>query len=141
MTNKAIESELDRIIREYVFGLSEEESEPEEKTQEMPELKTELFQDGLCFSIALDNLFLDYQGEFDEETGEEKNYTLVAKHPKLDKGIYFTILEACEEEGIKTVTYPYLAAVDAEGNELEDINFPNEAWFDRHWELHKIPLN
>lgn len=135
MTNKVTKEEIEKFIDDLFDEIMHEG--PEENNEEMPEMKTELFLNKLSFSSVLDYL----RNSTDPEMDEERGYTLIAKHPKLEKGVYFTVLEACEEEGIKTVTYPYLAAVDAEGNELEDINFPNEAWFDSNWEIHKISLN
>lgn len=142
MTDKAIKSELDRLIREYVFGLSEEESEPEEKKEPVQEPVSTCIEHGFTFTQVLQYLENEYikTKSLDECDEAEADYYLMAKHPLLE-GVYITLIEECEENGYKTTIYPYIAAVDKDENELEDFQFPKEAWFDGNWSIHKIYLN
>lgn len=141
MTDKAIESELDRIIREYVFGLSEEESEPEEKKEPVQEPGSTSVEKNMTFIQVLQFLEREYAHSKELDKDDNKSeYYYMAKHPLL-KGMYLTLIEECEEDGWKTVIYPYIAVLDEYDNEVEDIHFLKEAWFDHNWSMHRIPLN
>lgn len=142
MTNRAFECEFDRILHEYVFGHSEKESKPETNEEKIQEPVSTCIEYGFTFTQVLQYLENEYvkTKSLDEDDEAEADYYLMAKHPLLE-GVYITLIEDCTENGYKTTIYPYIAAVDKDENELEDFQFPKEAWFDGNWSIHKIYLN
>lgn len=144
MTDKMSREEFEKFIDDLFDEMMEEmkEESSSEKKETIQEPVSTCVRPDLSFMQVLEYLATDYANtkslDENEDTG---SYYLMAKHPKLKKGTYITLIENCESDGFKTVIYPYIAAVDSEDNELEDIHFPKEAWFDHNWEIHKIPLN
>ena len=136
MTDKMSREDFEKFIDDLFDEMMEEMKE-----ESVQEPVSTCVKSNMTFTQVLQYLENEYAqtkalGEYEEES----DYYLMVRHPLL-KEVYLTLIEDCKAEGWKTIIYPYIAAVDKNENKVEDFHFPKEAWFDNHWEIHKIPLN
>ena len=139
---KITDEDLEKIWSDFVKDFVGTESESEADEEKIQEPVSTCIEYGFTFTQVLQYLENEYvkTKSLDEDDEAEADYYLMAKHPLLE-GIYITLIEDCKETGYKIIIYPYIAAVDKDENELEDFQFPKEAWFDGNWSIHKIYLN
>lgn len=139
---KITDEDLEKIWSDFVKDFVDTESKSEADEEKIQEPVSTCIEYGFTFTQVLQYLENEYvkTKSLDEDDEAEADYYLMAKHPLLE-GVYITLIEDCKETGYKTTIYPYIAAVDKDENELEDFQFPKEAWFDGNWSIHKIYLN
>lgn len=139
---KITDEDLEKLWSDFVKDFVDTESESEADGEKIQEPVSTCIEYGFTFTQVLQYLENEYvkTKNLDEDDEAEADYYLMAKHPLLE-GVYITLIEDCKENGYKTTIYPYIAAVDKDENELEDFQFPKEAWFDGNWSIHKIYLN
>lgn len=139
---KITDEDLEKIWSDFVKDFVDTESESETNKEKIQEPVSTCIEYGFTFTQVLQYLENEYvkTKSLDEDDEAEADYYLMAKHPLLE-GVYITLIEDCTENGYKTTIYPYITAVDKDENELEDFQFPKEAWFDGNWSIHKIYLN
>ena len=139
---KITDEDLEKLWSDFVKDFVDTESESEADEEKIQEPVSTCIEYGFTFTQVLQYLENEYvkTKSLDEDDEAEADYYLMAKHPLLE-GVYITLIEDCKENGYKTTIYPYIAAVDKDENELEDFQFPKEAWFDGNWSIHKIYLN
>lgn len=139
---KITDEDLEKLWSDFVKDFVDTESESEADEEKIQEPVSTCIEYGFTFTQVLQYLENEYvkTKSLDEDDEVEADYYLMAKHPLLE-GVYITLIEDCKENGYKTTIYPYIAAVDKDENELEDFQFPKEAWFDGNWSIHKIYLN